>query len=150
MVSDSAKFNSCQVRMSEPGGYWGHSLGKGCSPRASRFAVPASPGRSHVHSAPPFPKPLYVFADSAGRFGATLHDWGNRGGLRNPQKAQTGLTEGLGTAFPQKGGSQPTPLTPPPSTVNSSHPDVIGYGFGFKARVLRFGRINNVGTSLCD
>ena len=40
------------------------------------------------------------FADSAGRSSATIHDWGDRGGLRNPQKAQTGLTEGLGTAFP--------------------------------------------------
>ena len=28
---------------------------------------------------------------------------GSRRGLRNPQMAQTGLTEGLGTAFPQKG-----------------------------------------------
>ena len=30
-------------------------------------------------------------------------DWDSRGCLRNPQKAQIGLTEGLGTAFPQKG-----------------------------------------------
>ncbi len=43
------------------------------------------------------------FADFAGRCCATTHDRGNWGGLRNPQKAQKGLTEGLGTAFPQKG-----------------------------------------------
>jgi hypothetical protein len=40
------------------------------------------------------------FADSAGRFVATIHDWSARGGLRNPQRMQKGLTEGLGTAFP--------------------------------------------------
>jgi hypothetical protein len=39
------------------------------------------------------------FADSAGRFSATIHDWGDRGGLRNPQK---GLAADLGTAVPQK------------------------------------------------
>jgi hypothetical protein len=43
------------------------------------------------------------FADSAGRPCATDLDWDDTGGLRNPQKVQTGLTAGLGTAFPQKG-----------------------------------------------
>ena len=43
------------------------------------------------------------FADSAGRFSATIHDWGTGAACEIRKKAQTGLTEGLGTAFPQKG-----------------------------------------------
>ena len=43
------------------------------------------------------------FAAAAGRSSATDHDWDDMGGLRHPQPAPTGLTEGLGTAFPQKG-----------------------------------------------
>ena len=46
--------------------------------------------------------PLFRFADSAGS-PARRPRVGQQGCLRNPQQAQTGLTEGLGTAFPQKG-----------------------------------------------
>ena len=43
------------------------------------------------------------FADSAGRFSATIHAWGTGTACGIRKKAQIGLTEGLGTAFPQKG-----------------------------------------------
>jgi hypothetical protein len=45
----------------------------------------------------------FRFADSAGRPCHPNRDLSHEIGLRNPQTAQTGLTEGLGTAFPQKG-----------------------------------------------
>jgi len=50
------------------------------------------------------------FADSAGRSSATIHDWGTEAACGIRKKAQKGLTEGLGTDFPQKGAPniQPT------------------------------------------
>ena len=41
-----------------------------------------------------------TFADSAGRSSATIHDWGAGAACGIRKKAQTGLTEGLVTAFP--------------------------------------------------
>jgi hypothetical protein len=43
------------------------------------------------------------FADFAGRSSATNHDWGTGAACEICKKEQKGLTEGLGTAFPQKG-----------------------------------------------
>ena len=57
-------------------------------------------GGSPSASAMTFSAVVLMFADSAGNSSNPRRSLSRDGCLRNPQKAQTGLTEGLGTAFP--------------------------------------------------
>ena len=108
-----------------------------------------------MHRSPPDGSGDYVGTRSRWRLSGergckTRLTLGHRGGLRNPQKEQKGLTEGLGTAFPEKQHASRV------GTAPAGHPSLgaprqakDGGGGGSRTPVLSWSRVSHYMLSPC-